>query len=68
MHRAIVFNGIWTYTVSMLVFFFHGRQVRRELDEQMNEENKVPSMGMSTAMTPPTSNQREDLEEHPKAL
>jgi hypothetical protein len=68
MHRAIMFNGIWTFTVSILVFFFRGRQVRRELDEQMNEENKVPSMGMSTAMTSPSSNQREHLEEHPKAL
>jgi hypothetical protein len=36
MHRAIVFNGILVFAISLLVFFLRGRQVRRELDEQMN--------------------------------
>ncbi|KAI9442617.1 MFS general substrate transporter [Lactarius indigo] len=36
MHRAIVFNGIVVFAVSLLVFFLRGRQTRRELDEQMN--------------------------------
>ena len=36
MHRAVVFNGIWTFAVSLFVFLLHGHQARRELDEQMN--------------------------------
>ncbi|KAH8994743.1 MFS general substrate transporter [Lactarius hatsudake] len=36
MHRAIVFNGIAVFAISLLVFFLRGRQTRRELDEQMN--------------------------------
>jgi len=54
MHRAIMFNGIWVFAVSLLVFFFRGRQARRELDEQMNEEHKAPSMDMSTLVTSPS--------------
>ena len=35
MHRAVMFNGILTFAVSLLVFFLRGHQARRELDEQM---------------------------------
>ncbi|KAI0295839.1 MFS general substrate transporter [Multifurca ochricompacta] len=41
MHRAIIFNAIWVFSTSLLVFFLHGRQARRELDERMNEEQKM---------------------------
>ncbi|KAI9455439.1 MFS general substrate transporter [Lactarius psammicola] len=36
MHRAIVFNGILVFAISLLVFFLRGQQLRRKLDEQMN--------------------------------
>jgi hypothetical protein len=36
MHRAIMFNGILVFAISLLVFFLCGQQARRELDEQMN--------------------------------
>jgi hypothetical protein len=50
MHRAIIFNGIWVFAATVSVFFLRGRQVRRELDEQMNEEQqKTPSMRMDEA-------------------
>jgi len=38
MHRAILFNGISVFVVSLLVFFLCGRQARREMDEQMNRQ------------------------------
>jgi hypothetical protein len=41
MHRAIMFNGIWVLAVTVSVFFFQGRQARRELDEQMNNEQRA---------------------------
>lgn len=46
MHRAIIFNGVWTLAITMLIFPFRGRQARRELDEQKNEEQKTLSIGM----------------------
>jgi hypothetical protein len=46
MHRTIIFNGIWVSTVAALVFFLRGKQVRRELDEQMYEERRMVSMDM----------------------
>lgn len=36
MHRAIMFNGIFVFAVSLLVYFLRGQQARRALDEQMN--------------------------------
>jgi len=38
MHTTIIFNGVWMSTVATLVFFLEGKQVRRERDEQMYEE------------------------------
>ena len=38
MHATIIFNGVWVFTVAMLVFFLKGKQARRERDEQMYEE------------------------------
>jgi hypothetical protein len=57
MHRAIMFNGIWVSALAMLVFFLHGKQARRELDEQMNEENKTLSMDMSEVARSPQPQQ-----------
>jgi hypothetical protein len=63
MHRAIVFNGIWVFAATLLVFFLHGRQARRELDEQMNEGNRAPSMDMdmSKLATSRSPQQQEEL-------
>jgi FLVCR family MFS transporter 7 len=44
MHRTIIFNGVWVSIVAVLVFFLHGKQARRELDEQMYEEQGTMSM------------------------
>jgi hypothetical protein len=41
MYRAILFNGISVFTVTLLVFFLDGKQARREMDEQMNEGYKA---------------------------
>ncbi|KAI0043663.1 MFS general substrate transporter [Auriscalpium vulgare] len=49
MHRAIIFNGVWVFTTSVLIFFFSGKQARRELDEKMNERAVV-----STELTAPS--------------
>jgi hypothetical protein len=47
MLRAIIFNGVWVLASTVSVFFLRGRQVRRELDEQMNEDQqKTPSTRM----------------------
>jgi hypothetical protein len=37
MHRAILFNGIFVFIVTLFVFFFDGKQARREMDEHMNK-------------------------------
>ncbi|KAI0256395.1 MFS general substrate transporter [Lactifluus subvellereus] len=60
MHRAIMFNGIWVFAVSILVFFFRGRQARRELDVQMNEEHIALGTDMSKAVTFSSPKQREE--------
>jgi hypothetical protein len=46
MHRTIIFNGIWVSAVAGLVFFLRGKQVRRELDEQMYDDQRIVSMEM----------------------
>jgi len=51
MHRAIIFNGAWVLAITGTVFFLRGRQTRRELDEQMNEEQKTAGMGMNEMAT-----------------
>ncbi|KAF8650442.1 hypothetical protein AX16_005245 [Volvariella volvacea WC 439] len=38
MHRALIFNGVFVLISSLLVFFVTGKQVRRELDEQMKQQ------------------------------
>jgi hypothetical protein len=38
MHATIIFNGVWMFTVATLVFFLEGKQVRRERDVQMYQE------------------------------
>jgi hypothetical protein len=52
MHRAIMFNGIWVLAVTVSVFFFQGRQARRELDEQMNNEQGTVNMQMNRMILP----------------
>jgi len=44
MHRTVIFNGVWVSIVAAFVFFLRGKQVRRELDEQMNREQEPLSM------------------------
>jgi len=51
MRRAIIFNGAWVLAITASVFFLRGRQTRRELDEQMNEEKKTAGMGMNEMVT-----------------
>jgi FLVCR family MFS transporter 7 len=41
MHRTVIFNGVWVTIVATFVFFLRGKQVRRELDEQMNEQEPL---------------------------
>ncbi|KAI0066126.1 MFS general substrate transporter [Artomyces pyxidatus] len=41
MHRAIVMNGVWVFTMSTFVYFFHGEQTRRQMDEKMNQRDAV---------------------------
>ncbi|KAI0302742.1 MFS general substrate transporter [Russula brevipes] len=55
MHRGIIFNAIWVFTISLLVVFLRGKQTRRELDEQMYEEQKTLSMGMNQTTTSTSS-------------
>jgi FLVCR family MFS transporter 7 len=52
MHRAIIFNGVWVVIITASVFFLRGKQARRELDEQMNEEQKTSGVGMNEMATP----------------
>jgi len=51
MRRAIIFNGVWVVVVTASVFFLRGTQARRELDEQMNEEQMTSSVGMNEMAT-----------------
>jgi hypothetical protein len=53
MHRTIIFNGVWMSTVAVLVFFLQGKQVRRELDQQMYEEQGTMSTEMDQMVKPP---------------
>ena len=57
MHRAIIFNGVWTLAITMFIFPFRGRQVRRELDEQKNEEQKTLSIGMNRMAALPSQDE-----------
>jgi hypothetical protein len=41
MHKALLFNGIIFVTASASTVFLHGRQRRRELDEQRRNESKA---------------------------
>ncbi|KAI0268875.1 MFS general substrate transporter [Gloeopeniophorella convolvens] len=41
MHRAIILNGVWAFAASLLVFFLHGKQARREMDEQILREQQA---------------------------
>jgi hypothetical protein len=40
MHRALIFNGASVVAISSLVFLVRGRQVRKELDEQMQQRSR----------------------------
>lgn len=51
MHRSIIFNGAWVVTITASIFFLRGKQTRRELDEQMNEEQQTSSTGMNEMAT-----------------
>jgi len=51
MRRAIIFNGVWVVAITASVFFLRGRQVRRELDEQMNEEQMTLGVRMNEMAT-----------------
>jgi FLVCR family MFS transporter 7 len=55
MHRAIVFNGIAVFAISLLVFFLRGRQPRRELDEQMNMQQLSHIPLQQPGGNPPTT-------------
>jgi len=55
MHRAIIFNAILVFTISLFVVFLRGKQTRRELDEQMYEEQKTLSMRMNQTTTSTSS-------------
>jgi hypothetical protein len=46
MHRTIIFNGVWVSTVAASIYFLRGKQVRRELDEEMNKEQVTMSMNL----------------------
>jgi hypothetical protein len=35
MRRALIFNGVFIAAAASLVFFLRGKQVRKEVDEQM---------------------------------
>lgn len=50
MHRTIIFNGVWVSIVAASVYFLRGKQVRRELDEEMNKEQAAMTM---TLVGPP---------------
>ena len=52
MHRAIIFNGVWVVIITASVFFLRGKQARRELDEQMKEEQKTSGVEMHEMATP----------------
>jgi hypothetical protein len=52
MRRAIIFNGVWVLAITVPIFFLRGRQARRELDEQMNEQQKMPIIRMSETSRP----------------
>jgi MFS transporter, FLVCR family, MFS-domain-containing protein 7 len=34
MRRALIFNGVFVMSCSVLIFLIRGRQARKELDEQ----------------------------------
>jgi hypothetical protein len=51
MHRSIIFNGAWVVAITASIFFLRGKQTRRELDEQMNEEQQTSSTGMNEMAT-----------------
>ncbi|KAH9985811.1 MFS general substrate transporter [Russula compacta] len=57
MHRAIIFNGVWTFAVTLSVFFLQGNQARRELDEQMFREQTTTSLVMDKVSTLPSQEQ-----------
>ncbi|KAJ7881071.1 major facilitator superfamily domain-containing protein [Mycena olivaceomarginata] len=40
MHRALIFNGASVVAISSLIFLVRGRQVRKELDEQMQQRSR----------------------------
>ena len=42
MRRALIFNGVIIISTASLVFFIRGKQVRKELDEQMLQEPLSP--------------------------
>ena len=44
MHRAIIFNGVWTFAIALSVFFLQGKQARREMDEQMFREQTTTNL------------------------
>jgi hypothetical protein len=44
MHRTIIFNGVWVSAAAASVYFLRGKQVRRELDEEMNKEQATMTM------------------------
>lgn len=61
MHRAIIFNGVWVVVITASIFFLRGKQARRELDEQMNEEQKTSGVRMNEMAT--LSSQEEPVAE-----
>ncbi|KAA1473990.1 MFS general substrate transporter [Dentipellis sp. KUC8613] len=52
MHQAIIFNGAWVFASCGLIFFFNGKQARRERDEKMAQVNELPLATSPTANSP----------------
>ncbi|KAJ7036834.1 major facilitator superfamily domain-containing protein [Mycena alexandri] len=44
MHRALIFNGAFVLAASASVFALRGKQVRKELDEQMHRRSQQPEV------------------------
>ncbi|KAI9437900.1 MFS general substrate transporter [Russula earlei] len=55
MHHAIIFNGVSVLTVTALVFFLQGKQVRRELDQRMYDEGKAQGTIMTRIAASPST-------------
>ncbi|KAJ7470793.1 major facilitator superfamily domain-containing protein [Mycena latifolia] len=52
MHRALIFNGAFVLSVSLLIFLIRGKQVRKELDEKMQRRSHQPELPLKSFLRP----------------